>query len=74
MADWSWVLTPETYRVVDQAVDDDGVFAKHYTRSVDGELTTVGIRIGVRPHHVVAFFGDTVTRTAPGVYAVQQPE
>lgn len=77
MADQSWTLTPETYRAVDGAVDADGVFAKPYVvASDDGTqdplLITVGIRIGVRPRHVVAYFGDIVTRTAPGVYTVQR--
>lgn len=71
MAEQSWTLAPETYRAVDDAVDYDGVFAKSYWQEVDGKLTPVGIRIGGRPH-VVAFFGDTVTRTAPGVYTVER--
>lgn len=72
MADQTWTLTPENYLALDNQVDADGVFAKGYWQEVDGKLTTVGIRIGERPRHVVAYFGDTVTRTAPGVYTVER--
>lgn len=42
-------LTPESYRVIDAAMDRDGVYAKPYTQRVDGKLTTVGLRIGEKP-------------------------
>ncbi|MGW7350892.1 hypothetical protein [Streptomyces sp. NPDC054784] len=72
MADTTWVLTPDTYRAVDQAADDDGVFAKGYWQFVDGKNTVVGIRIGSGEDRVVAFFGDTITRQAPGIYTVER--
>lgn len=61
-----WTLTPANYPEVDHAIDRDGIFAKAYTESHDGRIVTVGIRIGVKPDHVVARFGDTITRHTNG--------
>ena len=57
------VLTEENYPEVDKMLDDLGIFAKGYTRYIDGELTTVGLRIGEKPGHIIAFWGDALTVT-----------
>lgn len=69
--DIGWVLTPGSYAAIDHALDQRDVFAKAYTESVDGALAVVGLRIGVKPHHVVARYGDTILRCAPGDHAVR---
>ncbi|WP_049569100.1 hypothetical protein [Streptomyces sp. SBT349] len=69
-----WVLTPKSYAGIDAATDRDGAFAKAYTRYVDGKLATVGLRIGEKPGHVVAMFGDTIHHTADGTYTVTPAE
>ncbi|WP_030506410.1 hypothetical protein [Microbispora rosea] len=63
-------LTPENYVRTANAIDRDGVFTKDYTRCVGDKLTVVGLRIGERPNHVVAFFGDTIVRHSAGMYSV----
>lgn len=68
----TWQLTPLSYVTVDRETDRDGVFAKAYTRMVDGKVTPVGIRIGVRPDHTVAFFGDWVIRHPDGRWSVHK--
>lgn len=74
MAEQTWTLTPETYHEVDLATDADGVYAKGYTQSVGGVLMTVGIRIGAKRGHQVAFWGDTVVRVSRGVWRVRPAE
>ncbi len=54
-------LTCENLARIDAELDQKGVFAKAFTRCIEGRVTTVGLRIGVKPKHVVALFGDTVT-------------
>lgn len=63
-------LTPENYVRTANAIDRDGAFTKDYTRCVDGKVTVVGLRIGERPNHVIAFFGDTIVRREDGSYDV----
>lgn len=67
-----WLLTHDTYAEIDKTIDKAGVFAKDYTRYVDDKLTVVGMRIGEKPSHVVAFFGDTIIRHADGTYSVRR--
>ena len=73
--DAGWVLAPEVYGAIDKALDKAGVFAKQYTEcDDDGHVVTIGMRIGEKPGHVVAVFGDTITRRPDGTYAVQAAE
>ncbi|MGP4114616.1 hypothetical protein ACTWP5_27370 [Streptomyces sp. 4N509B] len=69
-----WELTTRSYAGIDGAIDRDSVYAKAYTRYVDGVLTTVGLRIGAKPNHVVAYFGDTVVRNVDRTYSVRRAE
>ena len=71
MSDMTWVLAPENYLAIEAVIDRDGTFTKQYTRSVDSRITTVGMRIGEKPGHVVAFFGDTIVRHGKGRYTVR---
>lgn len=68
--DVGWLLTPESHSAIEGVLDRQGVFAKNYWRPVDGKNTTVGLRIGVRPHHVVARYGDTILGCPDGRYTV----
>ena len=65
-------LTPKNIVRIDAELDQQGVFAKQFTRMIDGKVTTVGLRIGVKPNHAVAFFGDTVQEIGDGLFAVQR--
>jgi hypothetical protein len=66
----TWQLTERSYPRVDHEIDRLGVFAKQFTEMVDSKVTTVGMRIGVKPGHVVAYFGDTVIRHPDGEFTV----
>lgn len=73
------LLTADTAPAVDAGLDSHDTFAKAYTRYVDGKLTTVGWRIGEKPGHLVAYFGDTIVRRLDGSYCLrlvvpQQPK
>ncbi|NUS78501.1 MAG: hypothetical protein HOV70_20205 [Streptomyces sp.] len=68
----TWELTPRSYLRIDRELDRLGVFAKQYTAMVDGKVTTVGMRIGERPGHVVAYFGDWIIRHPDGTYTVHK--
>jgi hypothetical protein len=67
-------LTERNFARIETAIDRAGVFTKDYTQPVDGKLATVGLRIGVKPGHVVAFLGDTVIAHADGTYTVRKAE
>lgn len=67
-------LTADNLPAVDAWLDQFDVFAKQHTRYVDGELTTVGLRVGEKPDHFVAFFGDTIVRHADGRYTVRRAQ
>lgn len=56
------VLTDANFLRIDRWLDSIGVFAKGYWEEVDGKLITTGLRIGEKPGHVVAKFGDTIIR------------
>jgi len=64
-------LTPDNIEEVDNWLDRADQFAKPYWETVDGRLTVTGLRIGHRPHHVVAKFGDTIVRLADGTHTVR---
>ncbi len=63
-------LTAENYARTADALDRAGVFTKDYVQIVGDKPAVVGLRIGERPNHVVAFFGDTIVRRKNGSYAV----
>ncbi|MFG2734431.1 hypothetical protein ACGFX7_06370 [Streptomyces harbinensis] len=69
-----WKLTPENYGHIDEATDRDNTFAKQYTAALDGQIVTVGMRIGERPDRVIARFGDVIVRHGSGVYTVRSAE
>lgn len=68
----TWELTPRSYPRVDWEIDRLGVFTKQFTEMVDGKVTTVGMRIGVKPGHVVARFGDWIIRHPDGQWTVHK--
>lgn len=68
----TWELTPRSYARVDWELDRLGVFAKQFTEMVDGKVTTVGMRIGEKPGHVVARFGDWIVRHPDGGFTVHR--
>jgi hypothetical protein len=65
-------LTERSYARIDHELDRDGVFAKQFTEAVDDKVTTVGMRIGVKPGHVVARFGDWIIRHPDGGFTVHK--
>lgn len=68
------LLTPGSYGSIDQKLDQLGVFSKQFTQMVDGRVTTVGMRIGEKPGHVVAFFGDRILRAGDCTFLVRRAE
>lgn len=67
----TWQLTPRSYPRVDHEIDRLGVFTKNFTRAgTDGRLEVVGMRVGHRPDHVVAFFGDWIVMDLEGKFTV----
>ncbi|MGW0012546.1 hypothetical protein ACWDVX_22725 [Streptomyces tendae] len=70
----TWQVTPRNYgRLLDHEIDQYGVFAKHYTEAgPDGRLVAVGIRVGERPNHIVARFGDWVIRHPNGAWTLHK--
>ena len=63
-------LTHASYPRIDHDLDQMDVFAKAYTWYVGDKLTTVGLRIGEKPGHVVAFYGDWVIVDSAGQVSV----
>lgn len=69
----TWHLTPSSYGLIDHDIDEYGVFAKAYTAAGDdGRLETIGLRIGSRPGHVIAFYGDWIIRHPDGGFTVHK--
>ncbi|MBL3664466.1 hypothetical protein JL475_00200 [Streptomyces sp. M2CJ-2] len=68
----TWQLTPRSFPRIDWELDRLDVFAKGYTEYVDGKLTVVGMRIGVKPNHVVARFGDWIIRHPDGGFTIHK--
>ncbi|MHA6764799.1 hypothetical protein [Streptacidiphilus sp. PAMC 29251] len=64
------LLTPKSYTAIDAKLDGRGVFAKQFTQMVGGKVATVGMRVGAKPGHVVAFFGDRILLGKDGVVSV----
>ncbi|MEU7154076.1 hypothetical protein AB0B15_39605 [Streptomyces sp. NPDC045456] len=67
-------LTKDNAGEIDDWLDRVDVFAKPYVETVDGRLTLVGLRIGLRPDRVIARFGDTLVRHADGTHTVRRAE
>lgn len=68
------LLTAKSYGRIDAELDRFNVFAKPFRQWIDDEIVTVGMRIGERPNHVVAFLGDRVIIRRSGTYAVLPAE
>lgn len=66
----TWHLYRRDLYEIDGELDELGVFTKGWTETVDGKLTLVGLRVGERPNHVVARFGDWLIRYPDGAFAV----
>lgn len=67
----TWQLTARNFLTVDCDLDNLNVFAKGFTETDDeGALQTIGLRIGIRPNHVVALFGDWIIRHPDGRFTV----
>jgi hypothetical protein len=66
------LLTPASYPLIDAELDRFNVFAKPFTTWIGDEIITVGMRIGRRPDHIVAYFGDTVLIRPNGTYTVRR--
>lgn len=65
-------LEPRNFGATADRLDRWGVFVKEFTQDVNGKITVVGLRVGVRPDHVVAFYGDTIVRAADGGFEVRR--
>ncbi|GGW15811.1 hypothetical protein GCM10018980_51440 [Streptomyces capoamus] len=70
----TWELTPRSFSRVANEIDRlrPWVFTKGYWQNVDDKLQVVGLRIGERPNHVVAFFGDWIIRHLDGHFTVHK--
>lgn len=68
----TWQLTPRDFSRIDAEIDRLGVYAKGFTEYVDGKLTVVGLRVGEKPGHVVARFGDWIIRHPDGGFTVHK--
>lgn len=70
----TWELTPRSISRVADEIDRlrPWVFTKGYWKEVDGKLQVVGLRIGDRPGHVVAYFGDWIVRHPDGGFTVHK--
>lgn len=59
----TWQLTARNISHIDNEIDKLGVFAKGYfAAGDDGHLECIGLRIGERPGHVIAYYGDWIIR------------
>lgn len=65
------LLLSTTLYSIDTWLDNRNVFAKQFTENVEGELVVTGLRIGHRPDHVVAKFGDVIVRHYDGRHTVR---
>lgn len=68
----TWQILRRDLWEIDGELDELGVFTKGYTQTVDGKLRLVGLRVGEKPGHVVAFFGDTLVRHPDGRFTVHK--
>jgi hypothetical protein len=66
----TWQLTPHNINQVDDAIDEDGIYAKGYFEAVDGKTACVGLRIGTGDTRLVARYGDWIIRHPDGRWAV----
>ena len=70
----TWELTPRSINRVSHEIDQlrPWVFTKGYWQNVNGKLDVVGLRIGERPNHVVAFWGDWIIRYPDGHFTIHK--
>jgi YD repeat-containing protein len=70
----TWELTPRSFARVAHEIDrlKPWVFTKGYWQTVGGKLQVVGLRVGERPNHVVAFWGDWIIRHPDGHFTVHR--
>jgi hypothetical protein len=70
----TWELTPRSFARVADVIDRlrPRVFTKGYWQNVDGKLQVVGLRVGERPNHVVAFWGDWLVRHPDGKFTIHK--
>jgi len=68
----TWQVTRRNIRGVDHELDRLDVFAKDFTEYVGDRLTVVGLRVGEKPGHVVARFGDWIIRHPDGGFTVHK--
>lgn len=70
----TWELTPRSISRIADEIDRlrPWVFTKGYWKEVDGKLQVVGLRIGERPDHVVAFWGDWIVRHPDGHFTIHK--
>lgn len=67
----TWQLTPRNISRIDNEIDKYGTFAKGYWAAGEtGRLECIGLRIGERPNHVIAFYGDWIIRHPDGRFTV----
>jgi hypothetical protein len=70
----TWHLTERTYDRIDNELDRADVFTKQYTANNPDAygVKVVGMRIGHKPGHVVAFFGDWIIRHPDGGFTIHK--
>jgi len=70
----TWHLTERSYARIDNELDQAGVFTKQYTaNNPDARgVMVVGMRIGHKPGHVVAYFGDWIIRRPDGTFTIHK--
>jgi hypothetical protein len=66
----TWHLTRRSLNLVDDDLDQLGVFAKGYWQYVDGKNTVVGLRVGTDETRVVARWDDWLIRHPDGSFTV----
>lgn len=67
-----YLVTEDTVEGIVRWLDAENIFTKPYTESFDGAVKIVGLRVGERPGHVVAFWGDTLRRMKDGSFVVMR--
>lgn len=69
-----WRLTERSFTRVMGEIDRlrPWVFTKGYWQTVDGKLQVVGLRVGERPGHIVAYWGDWIIRHPDGKFTVHK--
>lgn len=70
----TWELIPRDFTRIADEIDRlrPWVFTKGYWQTIDGKARVVGLRIGERPNHVVAYFGDWIVRHPDDTWSVHK--